>query len=92
MASCPSVEKARAMASPFSREGAGHGSWVMLVPLHRRGTRNGGVLKSRDGGATWTRHGEVANPEGQGGEPTIAETKSGVILPFAGFCEKQEMP
>jgi predicted neuraminidase len=51
----------------------------LLVPLHLRGTKNGGVLKSRDGGATWTRHGAVANPEGQGGEPTIAETKSGAI-------------
>ena len=51
----------------------------LLVPLHLRGTKNGGVLKSRDGGATWTRHGTVANPEGQGGEPTIAETKSGAI-------------
>lgn len=51
----------------------------LLVPLHLRGTKNGGVLKSRDGGATWTRHGAVANPDGQGGEPTIAETKSGEI-------------
>jgi predicted neuraminidase len=51
----------------------------LLVPLHLRGTKNGGVLKSRDGGTTWTRHGAVANPEGQGGEPTIAETKSGAI-------------
>ncbi len=51
----------------------------LLVPLHLRGTKNGGVLKSRDGGASWTRFGEVANAEGQGGEPTIAETKSGGI-------------
>jgi len=54
-------------------------SGELLVPLHLRGTKSGGVLKSRDGGATWTRHGTVANPEGQGGEPTIAETKSGAI-------------
>lgn len=51
----------------------------LLVPLHLRGTKNGGVLKSRDGGATWTRFGAVVNPDGQGGEPTIAETKSGAI-------------
>jgi hypothetical protein len=48
----------------------------LLVPLHLRGTKAGGVLKSSDGGKTWTRHGAVANPEGQGGEPTIAETKA----------------
>jgi predicted neuraminidase len=51
----------------------------LLVPLHLRGTKAGGVLKSRDGGKTWTRFGAVANPVGQGGEPTIAETKSGAI-------------
>ena len=51
----------------------------LLVPLHLRGTKSGGVLKSRDGGKIWTRYGMVANPEGQGGEPTIAETKSGAI-------------
>ena len=51
----------------------------LLVPLHTRGTKAGGVMKSRDGGKTWTRFGAVANPEGQGGEPTIAETKSGEI-------------
>jgi sialidase-1 len=51
----------------------------LLVPLHLRGTKSGGVLKSRDGGKTWERFGAVANPEGQGGEPTIAETKSGAI-------------
>jgi predicted neuraminidase len=51
----------------------------LLVPLHLRGTKAGGVLKSSDGGQTWTRFGAVANPEGQGGEPTIAETKSGKI-------------
>ncbi len=51
----------------------------LLVPLHTRGTKAGGVMKSRDGGKTWTRFGAVANPEGQGGEPTIAETKSGKI-------------
>lgn len=52
----------------------------LLVPLHLRGTKAAGVLKSRDSGATWQRFGAVANPEGQGGEPTIAETKSGKIL------------
>jgi len=51
----------------------------LLVPLHLRGTKGGGVMKSRDGGKTWTRFGAVTNPEGQGGEPTIAETKSGAI-------------
>ncbi len=51
----------------------------LLVPLHMRGTKAGGVMKSRDGGKTWTRFGAVANPEGQGGEPTIAETKSGAV-------------
>ena len=51
----------------------------LLVPLHTRGTKAGGVMKSHDGGQTWTRFGAVANPEGQGGEPTIAETKSGKL-------------
>ena len=51
----------------------------LLAPLHLRGTKGGGVLKSRDGGETWTRFGAVANPDGQGGEPTIAETKSDAI-------------
>ena len=51
----------------------------LLVPLHMRGTKSGGVLKSHDGGKTWARFGAVANPDGQGGEPTIAETKSGAI-------------
>ncbi len=51
----------------------------LLVPLHRRGTKNAGVLKSRDGGQTWERFGSVENPEGQGGEPTIAEAKSGAV-------------
>ncbi len=51
----------------------------LLVPLHLRGTKAGGVLKSSDGGQTWKRFGTVANPEGQGGEPTIAETKSGAV-------------
>lgn len=51
----------------------------LLVPLHTRGTKAGGVMKSHDGGQSWTRFGAVANPEGQGGEPTIAETKSGKI-------------
>jgi alpha-L-rhamnosidase len=52
----------------------------LLVPLHMRGTKAGGVLKSRDGGKTWTRFGVVANPKGQGGEPTIAELRSGKVL------------
>jgi predicted neuraminidase len=51
----------------------------LLVPLHLRGTKAGGVLKSSDGGKTWKRFGAAANPEGQGGEPAIAETKSGKI-------------
>lgn len=51
----------------------------LLVPLHRRGTKNAGVLKSRDGGRTWERFGAVENPERQGGEPTIAETASGAV-------------
>ena len=51
----------------------------LLVPLHTRGTKAGGIMKSRDDGQTWTRFGAVANPEGQGGEPTIAETKSGKV-------------
>jgi predicted neuraminidase len=55
-------------------------SGELLVPMHVRGTKAASVLKSRDGGQTWTRFGEVANPEGQGGEPTIAETKSGKVL------------
>ncbi len=54
-------------------------SGELLVPLHLRGTKAGGVLKSSDGGQTWKRFGAVSNPEGQGGEPTIAETKSGKI-------------
>ena len=54
-------------------------SGELLVPLHLRGTKAGGVLKSSDGGQTWKRFGTVANPEGQGGEPTIAETKSGAV-------------
>lgn len=51
----------------------------LLVPLHTRGTKAGGVMKSTDGGRTWKRFGNVANPEGQGGEPSIAETKSGAV-------------
>jgi predicted neuraminidase len=51
----------------------------LLVPLHLRGTKAGGVMKSRDGGKTWTRFGAVATPFGQGGEPSIAETKSGAV-------------
>jgi predicted neuraminidase len=54
-------------------------SGELLVPLHMRGTKAGGVMKSRDGGKMWERFGAVANPEGQGGEPSIAETKSGKI-------------
>ncbi|MBE2284810.1 MAG: exo-alpha-sialidase [Prosthecobacter sp.] len=54
-------------------------SGELLVPLHRRGTKGGGVLKSLDGGGTWRRFGAVANPAGQGGEPTLAESKSGGI-------------
>ncbi|HYF37422.1 MAG TPA: sialidase family protein [Prosthecobacter sp.] len=52
----------------------------LLVPLHMRGTKAGGVLKSSDGGNSWQRFGTVANPDGEGGEPTIAETKSGKVL------------
>ena len=51
----------------------------LLAPLHLRGTKAGGVMKSRDGGKTWMRFGAVATPLGQGGEPTIAETKSGAV-------------
>ncbi|MBK9169525.1 MAG: exo-alpha-sialidase, partial [Bryobacterales bacterium] len=52
----------------------------LLVPIHRLGTKAGGVLRSTDGGKTWTRHGFVANPAGEGGEPTIAELGSGRVL------------
>jgi predicted neuraminidase len=52
----------------------------LLVPLHLRGTKAGGVLKSHDGGRTWSRFGAVATPAGEGGEPTIAELKSGRIM------------
>jgi sialidase-1 len=52
----------------------------LLVPLHRLGTGAGGVLKSSDAGKTWVRRGMVANPVGQGGEPTIAELSSGNVL------------
>lgn len=55
-------------------------SGELLVPLHLRGTKGGGVMKSGDGGKSWKRFGAVANPEGQGGEPTIAQTRSGKIL------------
>lgn len=51
----------------------------LLVPLHLRGTKAGAVLKSKDGGKTWKRFGAVANPDGQGGEPSIAETSSGAV-------------
>ena len=51
----------------------------LLMPLHLRGTKGGGMLKSRDGGQTWTRFGAVKTPDGLGGEPTIAETKSSAI-------------
>ena len=52
----------------------------LLVPLHLRGTKAGGVMKSIDGGRTWTRYGAVATPKGEGGEPTIAQLKSGKIM------------
>jgi predicted neuraminidase len=52
----------------------------LLAPLHRRGTKAGGVMKSTDGGRTWRRFGAVATPAGEGGEPTIAELKSGKIM------------
>lgn len=52
----------------------------LLVPLHLRGTKGAGVMKSSDGGKTWKRFGMVVNPAGQGGEPTIAQTRSGKIL------------
>lgn len=52
----------------------------LLVPLHLRGTKAGGVLKSRDGGRNWTRYGAVATPAGEGGEPTIAQLKSGKVM------------
>ena len=37
-------------------------------------------MKSVDQGSTWTRCGNVGNPQGQGGEPTIAQLSSGRIL------------
>jgi sialidase-1 len=52
----------------------------LLLPIHKLGTKAGGVLKSSDNGKTWTRFGNVANPAGQGGEPTIAELKSGRVM------------
>lgn len=52
----------------------------LLVPLHLRGTKAGGVLKSTDAGRTWQRFGAVATPAGEGGEPTIAELKSGKVM------------
>jgi predicted neuraminidase len=55
-------------------------SGELLVPIHRNGTRSGGVLKSTDDGRTWKRYGHVANPAGHGGEPTIAELKSGKVM------------
>jgi hypothetical protein len=33
-------------------------------------------LKSSDDGITWQRFGTVGNPDGEGGEPTIAEAKA----------------
>jgi predicted neuraminidase len=51
----------------------------LLFPLHRRGTKGAGVMKSTDEGRTWRRCGNVTNPDGQGGEPTIAQTASGDI-------------
>jgi predicted neuraminidase len=52
----------------------------LLLPVHRLGTHAAGVLKSTGDGKTWKRFGRVANPDGQGGEPTIAELKSGRVL------------
>jgi len=51
----------------------------LLAPLHLRGTKACGVMKFRDGGNSWRRFGSVSTPLGQGGEPTIAETRSGAI-------------
>lgn len=55
-------------------------SGELLLPLHRLGTKAGGVMKSTDRGRSWRRYGVVANPNGQGGEPTIAELRSGRVL------------
>lgn len=55
-------------------------SGELLVPLHLRGTKGAGVMKSSDSGKTWERFGMVVNPAGQGGEPTIAQTSSGKVL------------
>ena len=61
----------------------------LLVPLHRTGTRAGGVMKSTDDGRTWTRFGQVANPNGQGGEPTVAQLRSGRVLMILRTKDKQ---
>jgi predicted neuraminidase len=37
------------------------------------------VLKSADAGRTWQRFGAVATPAGEGGEPTMADLKSGKV-------------
>jgi predicted neuraminidase len=52
----------------------------LLAPLHLRGTKGAGVMKSTDGGATWKRCGAVTTPLGEGGEPSIAQAKSGQVL------------
>jgi hypothetical protein len=73
-----SSDSAQTWTAPVKLQQANHttrsngialSSGELLVPLHTRGTKAGGVMKSRDGGQTWTRFGSVANPEGQGGEP-----------------------
>ncbi len=55
-------------------------SGELLVPMHRRGTKAGCVLKSSDEGRTWKQFGSVANPNGEGGEPTIAQLRSGKVM------------
>ncbi|MCI0628746.1 MAG: glycoside hydrolase [Acidobacteria bacterium] len=52
----------------------------LLLPVHRLGTKAGGVLKSVDKGRTWKRFGVIATPAGQGGEPSVVELKSGRIM------------
>jgi len=50
----------------------------MLLPLYEIPSR-ASVLRSVDGGATWSRHGEIVTPAGAG-EPSLAEIGSGRIL------------